>query len=124
MNLHTFNSNFENKYKSLLSKVKIKSKFINSISKDKLNEVSNELEKKILEYSIKIKNKLIEISPMKIEKNKIQNIKFSKYNNITLHLPSLNLIPFEFSDETYEILNYIFEKKKKTESDNFYIQHF
>ena len=96
MNLHTFNSNFENKYKSLLSKVKIKSKFINSISKDKLNEVSNELEKTILEYTIEIKNKLIEISPMKIEKKRIQNIKLSKYNNITLHLPSLNLIPFEF----------------------------
>ena len=124
MNLHTFNSNFENKCKSIIPKVKLKSKFINSISKDKLNEESNELEKKIIEYTKKITNKLIEISPMQIEKKTIQNNKLSKYNNITLNLPYLNLIPFEFLDETYEILNYIFEKKKKTENDNFYIQHF
>ena len=96
MNLQTFNSNFENKYKSLLSKVKLKSKFINSMSKDKLNDVSNELENKILEYAQKIKNKLIEISPITIENTRVQNIKLSKYNNITLYLPSLNLIPFEF----------------------------
>ena len=124
MNLHTFNSNFENKCKSIIPKVKLKSKFINSISKDKLKEESNELEKKIIEYTKKITNKLIEISQMQIEKKTIQNNKLSKYNNITLNLPYLNLIPFEFLDETYEILNYIFEKKKKTENDNFYIQHF
>ena len=114
LSLKSFNGE---KLNSKLLNSKLQLKIIRSYTKDikKVNNELIELETKILDYKIKTK-KILEI----LEEKKLTSSKDKKY----LNYPSLTLIPFEFTDETDIILEYIINKKNKNENDIFFIQHY
>ena len=114
LSLKSFNGE---KHNSKLLNSKLQLKIIRSYTKDikKVNNELIELETKILDYKIKTK-KILEI----LEEKKLTSSKDKKY----LNYPSLTLIPFEFTDETDIILEYIINKKHKNENDIFFIQHY
>ena len=105
-------------------KIKNKSKFINNNTKEvkTINVNFEELDNKIFDYIIKLRKNLFDITP----KENLRKLSFIKNNdkNLNLNLPSITSIPFEFSIDTYNIIEYIFTKKIKNKNEILYIQHF
>ena len=105
-------------------KIKNKSKFISNNTKEvkTINVNFEELDNKIFDYIIKLRKNLFDITP----KENLRKLSFIKNNdkNLNLNLPSITSIPFEFSIDTYNIIEYIFTKKIKNKNEILYIQHF
>lgn len=92
-------------------KIKNKSKFISNNTKEvkTINVNFEELDNKIFDYIFKLRKNLFDITP----KENLRKLSFVKNNdkNLNLNLPSITSIPFEFSIDTYNIIDYIFTKK-------------
>ena len=86
-----------------------------SLSTD-LNRI---MEKKISDYAKNLIKKLNDI-----KKNDNDHEKQKNNHNKNINLPPVTLVPFEISNDTYKILDYIFGKKGKKKNDILYIQHF
>ena len=84
------------------------------------NDINRIMEKKISEHAKNLIKKLNEI--IKKEDNEYEKQK-SNHNKNT-NLPPVTLVPFEITNDTYKILDYIFGKKTKKKNDILYIQHF
>ena len=80
------------------------------------SETNKLMEKKISDYVKNLINKL------NSHHNVDDNDKNKKRKSI--NLPPVTLIPFNLTNDTYKILDYIFNKKTKKKNDILYIQHF
>ena len=80
------------------------------------SETNKLMEKKISDYVKNLINKL----------NSLHNVDDNDKNKkrTSINLPPVTLIPFNLTNDTYKILDYIFNKKTKKKNDILYIQHF
>ncbi len=83
-------------------------------------DLNRMMEKKISEYAKNLIKKLNE----KIKKDDNDYEKQKSNHNKNTNLPPVTLVPFEITNDTYKILDYIFGKKVKKKNDILYIQHF